>query len=518
MVWQGAFTHGRAIRHLLVAALGVMLAAGELWAAPGRLQVQSIAIAEQGAATLVDLRLTRNAQFSLFTLSSPHRVVVDISSAALGPSALPLPVAAGAIRQIRVAHRPGGNLRIVFDVAEAMRPTATPAGDERDPRLAIELRPVTLMGASSSAPQSPPTRTLPAEPPAAQPLTAAASVASAAPPPLAPVPESVAVSAPAPAPVPAPVPAPPVVRPPAAGPDIVVVVDAGHGGHDPGAHGPGGTREKDVTLAISRRLVALLNEEPGMRGVLTRSDDRFLGLRERMERARSANANLFISIHADAAYNRSAQGSTVYVLSEKAASDEASRRLAARENAALIGGVDLGDKDPVLASVLMDLSQNASISSSIAVGDAILGNMSRLGRLHRRTVQQAPFMVLKSPDVPSVLVETAYISNPTDERNLRSPSHQQELARAVLDGIRKYFAANPPGNSVSRPATTVAAEDASPAGLASRPQQHVIRQGDTLSGVASLYRVSLSSLRAANRLRSDTVRVGQKLRIPTESS
>ena len=217
----------------------------------------------------------------------------------------------------------------------------------------------------------------------------------------------------------------------------------------PGAHGPSGTREKDVTLAISRRLVALLNEEPGMRGVLTRSDDRFLGLRERMERARSANANLFISIHADAAYNRSAQGSTVYVLSEKAASDEASRRLAARENAALIGGVELGDKDPVLASVLMDLSQNASISSSIAVGDAILGNMSRLGRLHRRTVQQAPFMVLKSPDVPSVLVETAYISNPTDERNLRSPSHQQALARAVLDGIRKYFAANPPGNAAA---------------------------------------------------------------------
>jgi N-acetylmuramoyl-L-alanine amidase len=327
-------------------------------------------------------------------------------------------------------------------------------------------------------------------------------------------------------PAPAPESAPRVVRPPAVGPDIVVVVDAGHGGHDPGAHGPSGTREKDVTLAISRRLVALLNEEPGMRGVLTRSDDRFLGLRERMERARRANANLFISIHADAAYNRSAQGSTVYVLSEKAASDEASRRLAARENAALIGGVDLGDKDPVLASVLMDLSQNASISSSIAVGDAILAKMGRLGRLHRRTVQQAPFMVLKSPDVPSVLVETAYISNPTDERNLRSASHQQKLADAILDGIRKYFAANPPGNPASRPATTLAAAEfssgvtgnASAGSTARRPQQHVVRRGDTLSGVASLYRVSLSSLRTANRLRSDTVRVGQKLRIPAGST
>jgi N-acetylmuramoyl-L-alanine amidase len=426
----------------------------------------------------VDLRLTRNAPFNLFTLGSPDRVVIDISSAALGPSALPLPGAAGAIRQIRVAHRPGGNLRIVFDVTEAMRPSATAAGDERAPRLTIEMRPVILLGAS----------------PPAQP----------APAPIAPP----AVST--------------VASPPPAVPNIVVVVDAGHGGHDPGAHGPSGTREKDVTLAISRRLVALLNGEPGMRGVLTRSDDRFLGLRERMERARSANANLFISIHADAAYNRSAQGSTLYVLSEKAASDEASRRLAARENAALIGGVELGDKDPVLASVLMDLSQNASISSSIAVGDAILGNMSRLGRLHRRTVQQAPFMVLKSPDVPSVLVETAYISNPTDERNLRSGSHQQALARAMLDGIRKYFVANPPGNAVSRPPTTVASADpqfsSAASAAAAGPQQHVIQRGDTLSGVASLYRVSLRSLRAENRLRSDTVRIGQKLRIPRETS
>lgn len=493
---QQGVTRGPVVRSLAACVLGGILAAGNLSAAPDRLQVQSIAIAEQGPATLVDLRLTRSAQFNLFTLSSPHRVVIDISSAALGPSALPLPEAAGAIRQIRVAHRPGGNLRIVFDVTEAMRPSATPAGDERTPRLAIELRPVTLLGTSLTA----------------RPAALAAS-------PGAPPVEAAVVPAPAVSPVP---PVSPVVRPPAAVPDIVVVVDAGHGGHDPGAHGPAGTREKDVTLAISRRLVALLNHEPGMRGVLTRSDDRFLGLRERMERARSANANLFISIHADAAYNRSAQGSTVYVLSEKAATDEASRRLAARENAALIGGVDLGDKDPVLASVLMDLSQNASISSSIAVGDAILGNMGRLGRLHRRTVQQAPFMVLKSPDVPSVLVETAYISNPTDERNLRSASHQQALARAMLDGIRKYFAANPPGNAVSRPATTVASADvrsgATTGKGAARPQQHVIRRGDTLSGVASLYRVSLSSLRDANRLRSDTVRVGQKLRIPRESS
>lgn len=302
-----------------------------------------------------------------------------------------------------------------------------------------------------------------------------------------------------------------------------MVVDAGHGGHDPGAHGPSGVREKDITLAISRRLVELLNAEPGMRGVLTRSDDRFLDLRDRMERARRANAHLFISIHADAAYNRSAKGSTVYVLSEKGATDEAARRLAARENAALIGGVELGNKDPVLASVLMDLSQNASISSSIAVGDAIIANLGQLGHLHRRTVQQAPFMVLKSPDVPSILIETAYISNPDDERRLASPSHQKAMAGAILDGIRRYFAANPPGGPAA-PATTVASSATTvgaPAAIApatARPAHHIVRRGETLSGVASRYRVSLSGLKSANRLRSDTVWVGQKLRIPREAS
>ena len=453
-----------------VGVAALLLTEALLAASPERLQVRSIAITELGPDTRVELRLTRTATFNLFTLSDPQRVVVDISSAALGPTALPLPTAAGAVRQIRVAHRPGGNLRIVFDVAEAMQPSATLAADGGDPRLAIELRPVSWMA-----------------------------------------------SAPAPAPE-APPPAP--VRPPESRRDIIVVVDAGHGGHDPGAHGPSGVQEKDVTLAISRQLVDLLNAQPGMRGVLTRSDDRFLGLRERMEKARSANADLFISIHADAAYNRSAQGSTVYVLSEKAASDEASRRLAARENAALIGGVELGDKDPVLASVLMDLSQNASISSSIAVGDAILGRIDQLGRLHRRSVQQAPFMVLKSPDVPSVLVETAYISNPTDEKNLRSPSHQEILARALLEGIRNYFVANPPGNPVSRPPTTLAAAAAPPrpAAVPVDRRQHVIQRGDTLSGVASLYNVSLSRLREANRLRSDTVWVGQRLRIPRQTS
>lgn len=495
----------------LVLLCGV--AAASAVAAPGsdRLQVQSISIAPGGSATQVELRLSRPAaHYNLFTLDNPDRVVIDISTAAMGRTALPLPGGAGIIRDIRAAHRPGGNLRIVFDVATAVKPEINQKTDGSNPRLLIKLPSAGLAsGPMASNAAGSMTGKAAGNTPGPGVTAPPTSVQSAAAAPIA-VPPTVApsttesppaLSAPAPrAPAPASPPAGELARP------LVIVVDAGHGGHDPGAHGQSGTLEKDVTLAISRRLVAQLNAQPGMRGVLTRSDDRYLGLRERMEKARSANANLFISVHADAAYNRSAQGSTVYVLSDKAASDEASRRLAARENAALIGGVELGDKDPVLASVLMDLSQNASISSSIAVGNAILRQMDKLGPLHRTTVQQAPFMVLKSPDVPSVLVETAYISNRTDERNLRSPAHQDQLAAAILAGVRRYFEANPPNG---RPASMMASN----AGTLSSTQV-VIQRGDTLSDIANRYNVSVASLRAANALRSDMVRVGQTLQIP----
>lgn len=455
----------------LVCIIAILLIRVSAVNAAERAQVQAVQLAEQGAATRIELRLSRSADFKMFTLTRPDRVVVDISAAALGRGALPLPGATGSVRDVRAAHR-DGDLRIVFDLTGAMHPKSTTASEGSAALLTIELQPL-ASPQSAASPESPPS-----------PVTVSASE---------PQPELKAV---------------PVAEKPARpARDIVVVVDAGHGGHDPGAHGARGLREKDVTLAISQRLVRLINNEPNMHAVLTRSDDRFLGLRERMERARSASADLFISIHADAAMNRSARGSTVYVLSEKAASDEASRRLAARENAALIGGVELGDKDPVLASVLMDLSQNASISSSISIGGAILGEMAGLGHLHRNTVQHAPFMVLKSPDVPSVLIETAYISNPDDERDLGSAKHQEKLARAVLGGIRRYFDANPTAGVM---AATARSEKAP------RDIRHVIRRGDTLSGIAGRYNTSMQRIRSVNGLRSDTVRLGQTLRIPAE--
>ncbi len=232
------------------------------------------------------------------------------------------------------------------------------------------------------------------------------------------------------------------------GRDIVIAVDAGHGGEDPGATGHAGAHEKDVVLAIARSLARRINGEPGMRAVLTRDRDEFLTLRERMHRARAAKADLFISIHADSVVNSAVSGSSVYVLSERGASNEAARWLAERENAAdLMGGVSLSDKDNTLASVLLDLSQTATISASAAAAQNVLGALESVGLVRKAQVQQARFVVLKSPDIPSMLVETAYISNPVEERRLRNPTQQSALADAVFAGLRSYFTGNPPAGT-----------------------------------------------------------------------
>ena len=233
--------------------------------------------------------------------------------------------------------------------------------------------------------------------------------------------------------------------PRASGRDIVIAVDAGHGGEDPGATGHAGVHEKDVVLAIARALARRINGEPGMRALLTRDRDEFLMLRERIRRARVANADLFISIHADSIANSAVSGSSVYVLSERGATNEAARWLAERENAAdLMGGVSLADKGDKLASVLMDLSQTATISASTTAAQSVLGALVGVGLVRKPQVQEARFVVLKSPDIPSMLVETAYISNPAEERRLRNPAQQGALADAVFSGLRSYFTANPP--------------------------------------------------------------------------
>ena len=282
---------------------------------------------------------------------------------------------------------------------------------------------------------------------------------------------------------------------------VVVAVDAGHGGEDPGAITRSGIREKDVVLAISRALKRRIDRTPGMRAVLIRDGDYYVGLRRRTEIARRHGADLFVSIHADSFRDPRVRGSSVYVLSRRGASSEAARWLAQQENASdFVGGVSIDDKDDLLASVLVDLQQTATLSASAEVGGQVLGSLGRVGRRHKRRIEQAGFLVLKSPDIPSILIETGFLTNPSDAKRLSNPKHQEKVARAILDGILRYFDRNPPPGTTFAPA-----------------RRHTIARGETLSEIAVRYRVSVERLRAANRIDGSTIRAGDVLRIPGRS-
>ena len=284
--------------------------------------------------------------------------------------------------------------------------------------------------------------------------------------------------------------------------NIVVAIDAGHGGEDPGAMGKKRTREKDVVLAIARELKQAIDAQPGMSGVLTRTGDYYVPLRDRFEKARKHRADLFVSIHADAFKNSKVDGSSVFVLSRRGASSEFARRIAASENNSdLVGGVTLNDKDDMLASVLLDLSQSATMEASNDVAETVFASLDELGRTHKNHVERANFMVLKSPDVPSILVETGFISNPAEEKRLKNPAWQKKLAISITHGIQDYFYLSPP------PDTWLAANR--------QPVRHKVVRGDTLSEIASRYRVSLYSLRRFNGLKTDNIRIGSELLIPT---
>ena len=226
---------------------------------------------------------------------------------------------------------------------------------------------------------------------------------------------------------------------------VTITLDPGHGGEDPGAVGRGGSYEKHVTLAVAKRLKAKIDAEPNMRAVLTRDTDFFVPLHMRVQKARRIQSDLFVSIHADAFTRPDANGSSVFALSESGASSLAARYLAQKENSAdLVGGVNIDVKDPMLARTLLDLSQTATISDSLKLGKAVLNELGGINRLHKENVEQAGFAVLKAPDIPSILIETAFISNPEEERRLNDDAYQDKMAEAIIVGIRKYFAKNPP--------------------------------------------------------------------------
>lgn len=286
--------------------------------------------------------------------------------------------------------------------------------------------------------------------------------------------------------------------------DVVVAIDPGHGGKDPGAVGAHGTYEKDVVLAIAKKLKQKIDAEKGLRAVLTRDTDTYLRLRQRLQITRNHKSDIFVAIHADGFWNRKSHGASVYALSERGASTEAGRWLAAKENYSELGGVNLKDKSDLLRSVLLDLSQTATIQSSLQLGKSVLSSLGRATTLHQKKVGQAQFVVLKSPDTPSILVETGFISNLAEESQLETEAYQDKLANAIMSGIKAYFRAYPPGDSVF-------------AGKA-RPQTYVVKSGDSLSVIAKRFSTKMSVLKKLNKLSSSTVRVGQVLNLPDESS
>ena len=282
--------------------------------------------------------------------------------------------------------------------------------------------------------------------------------------------------------------------------NVIIAIDAGHGGKDPGATGRNGTKEKTVTLQIAKNLKQIIDKQQGMEAVLTRNSDRFLHLRERIDKARDHHADMFISLHADSFPDPRARGSSVYALSVDGASSETARLLAEKENAAdlLFGDVSLAVDDKMVKEVLLDLSLTGTIQSSIDIGDEVLSQIKSVNRVHKKKVQQAGFAVLKAPNIPSILLETAFISNPREEKNLRSSAHQKKVAKAIGRGVSNYFARMAP------PGTWLSASSA----------EYKVRSGDTLSEIAERYNTSVKNLRARNALYTSDLSAGQVLKIP----
>ncbi|MDA0977666.1 MAG: N-acetylmuramoyl-L-alanine amidase [Proteobacteria bacterium] len=448
----------RKLAHCLLVGFACALSMG-FWAALNPVQASSsidgLRVRPSPERTRIVFDLGEPVEHSIFTLENPHRLVIDISSAELRADITALTLDNTPISNIRSSARNNGaDVRVVLDLREEVHPRSfvlKPIMQYGD-RLVIDLygkdQPTASIFEKSE-----------------KSLTQ--------------------------------------MR------DVIVAIDAGHGGDDPGALGSGNVMEKDVVLSIAKYLHDMFEREPGFKAVLIREGDYYIALRKRTEIARRSQADVFLSIHADAFITPKVSGASVYAISQRGATSEAARWLAEKENRAdLIGGVgsvSLDDKDDLLAGVLLDLSMTASLSFSLEMGNEVLNRLGKFNKLHKRTVEQAAFAVLKSPDIPSLLIETGYISNPGEARKLATSSHQRRLARAIFDGVRVSLRENPPTGTYlawvkqGEPADGVT---------------HVIESGDTLSEIASRYRVSFQRLKEINGLRSDTIRIGQKLKIP----
>lgn len=399
--------------------------------------------------TRVVLDLTKGVEHKVIALSNPDRIVIDIKDTRLKHKLSSVDLQHSPVKRLRSAIKDKKDLRIVLDVSTPVKPRSflLKANGKYSDRLVIDLyekqtkKKVAIKSVSNEKKR-----------------------------------------------------------------DIVIAIDAGHGGEDPGASGPNKLREKYVVLAIAKELKALLSKKTGYKPVMIRKGDYYVGLKKRRQLARKAQADLLISIHADAFKDPRARGTSVYALSHRGATSAAAKFLADEANSAdLVGGVNLGDKDALLAGVLADLSMTASLDASLNVGGNVVREMDRVSHLHSRRVEQAAFAVLKSPDIPSILVETGFISNPQEAKKLKTPAYQKKIAKALFTGVNRYFETNPP------PDTYLAWQK----DLRRKRTEYVIARGDTLSGIAKRYKVSVASIRQHNDLSSSVIKVGQKIAIPS---
>jgi N-acetylmuramoyl-L-alanine amidase len=427
-----------------------MLAVSPAWA----VEVRDVRLWRAPDHTRIVFDLSGPAEHSLVMLANPNRIVLDIQSAKLRADLANLKLANTPVASLHSGVLAGSALRVVMEINAAVDPRsfALKANAQTGDRLVVDLydkQVKTVETKKSTAPSG--------------------------------------------------------KR------NLIIAIDAGHGGDDPGALGPDRVQEKDVVLAIARELNALLQAEPGFQPTMIRSGDYYISLKGRRDLARKRQADLFVSVHADAFERKDAHGASVYALSTNGATSTAALYLAERENAAdQIGGVSLADKDDVLAGVLADLSMTSTLDTSLKLGDRVLRSVNDVTNLHRGNVEQAGFAVLKSPDIPSILVETGYISNPQESSLLSTSSYQKKMASAIHRGIKEWFKAHPPSGTL----LAWQKEQGAPHGGKQGGQQYTIASGDTLSGIADRFSVPLADLKNQNRIDGSKILVGQKLTIP----
>lgn len=414
--------------------------------------VKEVRVWQSPDKTRLVFDLSGPVEHKIFTLSNPDRVVIDLSDSKVLNDLSRVDLQSTAIRAVRSGKRNGNDVRIVLDVAEPLNPKSFPLPPNNvyaSHRLVVDLE--REVGSQIIPP-----------------VKKADSYTDNK-------------------------------------RDIIIAIDAGHGGEDPGAIGHGRIYEKKVVLAIAKELQRLLMAEHGFHPFMVRTGDYYIGLRERTERARKANADFLVSIHADAFKHPAAHGSSVFVLSERGATSEAARWLADKENESdLIGGVSLEDKEDHLAMTLLDLSMTAKRNSSVKLGSHILDQLGNISRLHKTQVEEAAFVVLKAPDIPALLVETGFISNPDEARKLATSNYQKKMARAIFAGITGYFREHPPRGTL-----LAVQKDSAPVF-----NTYVIRSGDTLSDIAFKNGVAINELRRVNELKDDQLRIGQRIKIP----